>query len=464
MPFKLQATIAAAIIVLHVDDFVLLAVLKQFLNHIQRHQLFNSSQRVLLAVSGGIDSMVMWRLFTEAGFDLAIAHCNFQLRGAASDEDESFVRTTADKLKQTVYTKRFDTEQYANEKGISIQMAARDLRYEWFEQLIKENGYTSIATAHHLDDSVETVLLNFAKGSGAEGFTGIPVRNGNVIRPMLFATRAEIASYAMERNIVWREDESNVTDDYQRNLIRHQILPVLLDINPSLMQTCQQGMQRMQGDLELLWQAFENWKAGFVTEVSDRVVIKKEALSDLKNPVPVLWRFIKNYGFNYRQATGIVEAVKGQPGKQFYSGSHQLLVDRDSLLISIHAEEIPSITIDENDCEINAGPWHLRFFKGTELHVNGSVDATLDASKIIFPLTLRKWRPGDSFQPMGMKHTKKLSDFLIDNKVSRIDKEKTLVLESDGTIVYVVGWRIDERYRITDKTTDILYVHVDRQA
>ena len=406
----------------------------------------------------------MWHLFTEAGFDIAIAHCNFQLRGAASDEDESFVKTTADKLNHTVHTKRFDTEQYSIEKGISIQMAARDLRYEWFEHLIKENGYSSIATAHHLDDSIETVLLNFARGSGTEGFTGIPVRNSNVIRPMLFATRTEIASYAMERNIVWREDESNLTDDYQRNLIRHHVIPVLLEINPSLMQTCLQGIQRMQGDLELLYQAFENWKATYITEGKERVVIQKKALDKLRNPAPVLWRFIKNYGFNYRQATGITEAVKGQPGKQFYSAGHQLLVDREALIISAHAEEIPSITIDENDCEVNAGPWHLRIFKGTELHVNGSVDATLDASKIVFPLTLRKWRPGDNFQPMGMKHTKKLSDFLIDNKVSRIDKEKTLVLESDGQIVYVVGWRTDERYRVTDKTTDVLYVHVERQA
>ena len=453
-----------AIIVLGVDDFVLLTVLKQFLNHIERHQLCHKDQPILLAVSGGIDSMLMWHLFLEAGFDISVAHCNFQLRGAASDDDEAFIEKMGEAWKVCVHTRKFNTESAANDAGVSIQMAARDLRYRWFQQLIEEYSYAAVATAHHLDDAVETVLLNFAKGSGVEGFTGIPVKNGLIIRPLLFANSEQIVAHAMEVALPWREDESNLTDDYQRNLIRHQVIPVLREINPSLMQTCRQGLQRMQGDLELVLHAFDQWKLSFVTESANRSVIRKEGVTSFKNAVPLLWRYIKQFGFNYTQAAGIVEAINGQSGKRFSSSDHHLVVDRNDLIVTRHADEMPVAMVSEDDFEATVGPWRLQFLKGTETQLNSSIDATLDSDKLTFPLTLRKWKSGDSFQPLGMKHNKKLSDFFIDNKVSVADKEKAVVLESGGTIVYVVGWRIDDRYRITEHTNNVLYVRVEALA
>jgi tRNA(Ile)-lysidine synthase len=283
-----------------------------------------------------------------------------------------------------------------------------------------------------------------------------------VIRPLLFATREQIAAYAIEIDLKWRVDESNVTDDYQRNLIRHHVVPVLREINPSLMHTCQQGLQRMQGDLELLTDAFESWKKEFVIETSERSVLDKKGFDRFKNQVPLLWRYIKKFDFNYSQAGDIIQGMNGQPGKLFFSPSHQLVVDRTTIIITKHTGEIFPLTIDEHDNEATVGPWHLQFFKGTETHLNGSIDATLDADRLTFPLTLRKWRYGDAFQPLGMKHTKKLSDFFIDNKVSMADKEVATVIESHGTIVYVVGWRIDDRFKVTSATKNVFYVRVQK--
>src|SRR5688500_3351024 len=224
-------------------------MLEQFLNHITRFRLCEKSDRILVAISGGVDSMTMLHLFQQAGYQFSVAHCNFQLRGKESDDDEIFVKDVCQQLQIPVYTRRFETESFAWEQGLSIQMAARDLRYAWFNELMNLHDYQLLATGHHLDDSMETILLNITKGSSTEGLAGIPVKNGKIIRPLLFASRAQVEKYAGEIDIRWREDKSNLTDDYQRNFIRHHIIPKLKELNPSLETTWQHGIEKIQGDL-----------------------------------------------------------------------------------------------------------------------------------------------------------------------------------------------------------------------
>lgn len=405
--------------------------------------------------------MVMLHLFKEAGFTIGVAHCNFQLRGKESDLDESFVQQVAKDLNLAVFVNRFDTELYAWEQGLSIQMAARDLRYAWFQDLIKLNSYNLLATGHHFDDSMETILLNLTKGSATEGLAGIPVKKENIIRPLLFVTRAQVEKYAREKGIAWREDESNLTDDYQRNFIRHQVLPKLKELNPSLDDTWEHGIEKIKGDLELMHIAFDNWRIQFVSEMMDRIVIQKKAFDLFSAGHSVLWRFIKGYGFNFEQAQEIIHALKAQSGKRFLSPTHVLVVDRETLIITPQPEEWNAVKIEKQDHEADLGPWKLFFSPGTkDVFNNSKMEAALDADQLAFPLIWRKWKNGDAFQPLGMSHRKKLSDFFIDNKLSVADKNAITVLESNGRIIYVVGWRIDDRFKITKDTKNVLSIRV----
>ena len=436
-------------------------MLEQFLNHIERHNLCTLSDSILLAVSGGIDSMAMLHLFKEAGFRIAVAHCNFQLRGEASDADEFLVQEECKRLALPFFTKKFDTETYAWEQGVSIQMAARELRYAWFEDLVKTNSFNFLATGHHFDDSMETILLNLTKGTSTEGLAGIPVKNKNIIRPLLFATRAYVAKYASEKVFPWREDESNLTDDYQRNFVRHHIIPKLKELNPSLETTWQHGLEKIEGDIELLQLGFDSWKAKFIVESADRIEINKKAFWNFYGGASALWRYIKALAFNFEQAREIVQAINGQSGKRFLSPTHFLIVDRDHLIITPHPEEWSAVRIENGEREIPLGPWRMFFSTGVTTTTGADkMEAALDADALKFPLTWRKWKKGDAFQPLGMQHRKKLSDFLVDNKISVADKNITTVLESDGEIVYVVGWRIDDRFKIRESTKRVLNIRV----
>jgi tRNA(Ile)-lysidine synthase len=436
-------------------------VFKQFLNHIDQFKLFTPHDSVLLAVSGGIDSMVMLHLFKEAKFKIGVAHCNFQLRGKASDEDELFVQQVCSALDIPFFSQRFETESFAESSGLSIQMAARDLRYSWFGDVVSAQLYSLLATAHHLDDSIETVLLNMTKGTATEGLAGIPVRNGNIIRPLLYATREQIAAYAHEKGIRWREDESNVTDDYQRNFIRHKVMPKLKELNPSLAITWQHGMEKIRGDLELLYAAHDNWKQKFIQEKTDRIVIDKNAFERFEAAPSILWRYIKMYGFNFEQSREIIQTLHGQSGKRFISPTHLLVVDREALIITPNAQELADVKIDKAHHEANLSHWKLHLSYGTVRQFGRDKwDVSLDADRLTYPLVWRKWKNGDAFQPLGMNHKKKLSDFFIDNKLSLVDKNTITVLESAGEVIYVVGWRIDHRFRITDHTKNVLHIHV----
>jgi len=429
-------------------------VLEQFLNHINRHKLCTKSDTILLAVSGGVDSMVMLHLFIEAGFQVGVAHCNFQLRGKESDGDENFVYHACQELKIPIMVERFDTETYGWENSLSTQMAARELRYAWFDFLLEENHYHLLATGHHFDDTIETILLNWTRGSSVEGLAGIPVKNNKVIRPLLFATRSQVEKYAREKGIEWREDQSNLTDDYQRNFIRHQIVPKLKELNPSLEATLHDGLEKIQGDLELIHFQTEAWKKQYLSVEGEKVSISKKGFDSFQQSAHLLWRCIREYGFNFEQTREVIQGLNGQSGKQFLTPSHKLVIDREYIIITPHVDFWNETIIEEGQELASLGSWEIDIEKQNDVtRTNDSFEAKLDADKITFPLIWRKWKPGDVFYPLGMEHRKKVSDFLIDNKVSVSDKDVVTVLECNGEIAWVVGYRIDNRFKITPKTT-----------
>ncbi|MEO7989762.1 MAG: tRNA lysidine(34) synthetase TilS [Chryseolinea sp.] len=432
-------------------------MLEQFLNHINRHKLCTKADPILLAVSGGVDSMVMLHLFIEAGFQVSVAHCNFQLRGKESDGDENFVYHACQELKVPIVVERFDTEAYGWENSLSTQMAARELRYAWFDYLLEENQYQFLATGHHFDDTIETILLNWTRGSSVEGLAGIPVKNNKIIRPLLFATRSQVEKYAAEKGIQWREDQSNLTDDYQRNFIRHQIVPKLKELNPSLETTLHAGLEKIQGDLELIHFQTEEWKKDFLSIEGEKVTIEKKGFDSFQQSAPLLWRCIREYGFNFEQTREIVLVLNGQSGKQFLTPSHKLVIDREKIIITPHVDFWNNTQIKDGQTTAVLGSWNMEIEKLTDVSKSNNVfEAKLDTDKITFPLVWRKWKAGDIFYPLGMEHRKKVSDFLIDNKVPVSDKDVVTVLESNGEIVWVVGYRIDNRFKITPTTTSTL--------
>lgn len=408
--------------------------------------------RILLAVSGGLDSMVLLHLCYTLKFNIAVAHVNFKLRGVESDGDEQFVNDWCTHYNVPFFTTIFNTNNYAMEHGLSIQMAARELRYQWFNKIIETHQFKYVATAHHLNDSLETALLNLTRGLGVEGLTGIAPLSGNRIRPLLFATRAEIETYAAANQITWREDSSNQTDAYQRNLIRHRVIPELKKINPSLEQSFAGMVARLQPDLEILNAEVQQWRKMYVVVKGDLVKISKAGLQQ-STASACLWRTLRTYGFNQQQAEGIYLAATGQAGKVFYSSTHCLAVDREELLITPLTEKLPIVSVP-----LASGTYQLGLNK-VEVEVpvlpqivNDTTVAVLDVEKLAPTLIWRVWQTGDSFFPLGMEHAKKVSDFLIGEKVPVNLKNRVTVLESNGEIVWVVGYRIDNRFKLTKNT------------
>jgi tRNA(Ile)-lysidine synthase len=432
----------------------------RFLEHLDGLGLLPGGDRLLLAVSGGLDSMVMLHLFQACGFLVGVAHANFQLRGAESEGDEQFVKNWCAVHNIPFFVQRFQTNNYAMERKLSIQMAARELRYSWFEELLKKEGFRYVATAHHLNDSLETVLINLARGTGIEGMTGIPVINGNRIRPLLFASKSEIEDYAAEMGIAWREDSSNRTDDYQRNFIRHQIIPALKKINPALEDTFRETLSKIRSELTILNHDLENWKKENWEKEGEIIRIRKNGLLPAEGPAR-LWHCIKPFGFSYAQCEDILRALHGQSGKQFLVSDYKLVVDRDFLVITTENNILDEVVIAMKQEDAVLGSYQILVKSTLELTPSSNPDmATLDADKLTFPLVWRKWKPGDYFFPLGMTHRKKISDFLIDNKISVGEKDFVTVLEAGGEIVWVVGYRIDNRYKITPQTKNALSLFI----
>jgi len=382
-------------------------------------------------------------LFKNTGYDVTALHVNFGLRGEESDEDESFVKARCQHWGIHCMVKPVLTKNYATSKGVSIQMAARDLRYEWFSELISATKGAVVATAHHINDSGETMLLNLVRGTGIDGLTGIPVKNNGIIRPLAFATREDISHYAAEHAITWREDESNLDDHYQRNFLRHRVMGLLKQINPSLDNTLSKNFSRLGAERELMERSLAALKENYLLDGDNNIRIPKKSIEEFIHKSGVLLRMIEPFGFNFSNAESIVTAMNGQSGKMFFSNTHALVVDREDLIIS-------SFQLPEIDFTI---------LETTDTTFSDDPDvACLDADKIQFPLTARRWKEGDSFHPLGMKGRKKLSDFLIDEKISVIGKQSVFVMTSGEEIIWLVGMRIDDRFKITPATTRVLIV------
>jgi len=419
----------------------------------EERNLFIRQDRLLVAVSGGLDSMVLLHLLKQLDIELAVAHCNFQLRGEDSDTDEEFVRLHCVKIQIPFFCKRFDTNNYATENRLSIQMAARELRYAWFEELMEGKGFTKLATAHHFNDSIETMILNWVRGAGIEGLRGIRAKRINIIRPMLFVTRNEINTYAADHQITWREDISNQTDDYQRNFIRHQVVPQLKRLNVSLENTIRDSVMKVEDEWAFYEKSVGDWKANFVLHDGEAIKVSKAGFHHHAHGASLLWHCARVSGFSYEQCREAFDIKDRQSGKQFLSATHKLVVDRDYFIITPQENHWSQVSIQINQAQSFLGRWRLDMRESAELKPSDNLnEAVLDADLLVFPLQWRKWVTGDYFFPLGMTHRKKISDFLIDRKISLGEKDSVTVLESEGEIVWVVGHRIDNRFKLTSET------------
>ena len=452
----------AAIPVPNADEMYLCPVQKQFADFVAHYQLFSPADRLLVAVSGGVDSMVLLHLLRQTGYTLVVAHANFKLRGIESDRDEAFVKEICGNWRIPFHRHAFDTSAYAASQGLSIQMAARELRYAWFTQVAEETGCQYIATAHHRDDLMETQLLQLLRGGKP---TGIPVKNRLVVRPLLFAGRTDILAYAAEHAVIWREDASNATDDYQRNKIRNRVLPILKEINPSLEETWQQMAATLQGEQQMLQQALDHWKRSFVKQQSNLLRIQRQALKEWSHPATLLAHFLEPFGFHTDQCGQIASCWHGEVGKEFFSATHRLVIDREAVILAPHSHPLETLALDFVAGKADLGSWQLSW----EVRPVGKWEADrsvacLDADLVKWPLTWRPWQPGDRLVPLGMEHPKKVSDLLVDNKVSRIEKDETTVVCSGDSIIWLAGHRIDHRFRITDATRQVLVLRLNKKA
>jgi tRNA(Ile)-lysidine synthase len=417
---------------------------------------------ILLAVSGGIDSMVLLDLFRKTNHRISVAHCNFGLRENESDADHQLVKGFCNTHAIRFFEKNMDVTTYSNVHKLGIQEAARDMRYEWFNKLITDNGIDLIATAHHLNDVAETVLFNMARGTGISGLHGIPARNGNRIRPLLFATRKDIAAYASQHHTPYREDRSNLSDKYSRNKIRNHVIPVLQEINP-LLEIHIQSLTERVSFIETIYRAhIDNAWKNCHRSSNDRIEIDIHLLQQLTPLKQYLFEFLYPYGYNASQVAEIIAALKDQSGKSFYSPSAVLIKDRDTLIISKLPRstkevfridtDIPFITTDT----ISIG---FEYMPGTNTLDLYSGDLYIDCDKLSFPLTLRKWNEGDRFTPLGMTHSKKISDFFIDEKIDLLNKQNAwLLCSSLGEIICIVPYRIDDRFKVTHSSTTVLKI------
>ena len=440
-------------------------MLDKFLAYIAEKELFSENDKILLAVSGGIDSVVMLRLFAEAKLPFAVAHCNFGLRAEESDADEKFVRKLARKANAPCYVRHFETEQFAEDHKLSIQMAARELRYNWFEELAVSEGYAYIALAHQQNDLLETMLLNLTRGTGIAGLHGIAPKRGKFIRPLLFADKDEIFEFVTAKQIIWREDSSNASTKYARNKIRHELIPPLQELNPNLTQTIRQTAEKI-GAVERFFYAAvsELREKALHPEGADWLVAMEPVMASSEPPL-FLSELLSPWGFSYVQAREVVQVYQQEgtvSGKVFDSPTHRLNIDRRQLLISPKdLQEYQSLEFGEEDSPVEYGKISLELdtkeAEGYPIKADPML-AALDKDKLSFPLKIRKWKPGDWFCPLGMNKKKKLSDFMIDQKIPLNLKERVLVVCSGDSIAWILGYRIDDRFKLTDKSREVLEI------
>jgi tRNA(Ile)-lysidine synthase len=433
-------------------------LLKQYIEFIKKENLFQTKDRLLVAVSGGVDSVVLCELCKQAGYDFVIAHCNFQLRGIESERDEQFVRSLGEKYKVEVLVKKFDTKQYIEATKKGIQEAARDLRYAWFKEL----NCQWVLTAQHADDNIETVLMNFFKGTGINGLHGILPKQGKIIRPLLFARKDELRQFAEENNLKFVEDSSNDSNKYTRNYFRNKLIPDLQTIFPQVENNLLDNIQRFNEVEELYRQSVELHKKKLLEQKGAEVHIPVLKLLKTEPIATIVYEIIRDFGFTANQTNEVVALLQRETGKYIQSSTHRILKNRNWLIISPNQTSIAAnILIEEDDTKIEFanGVLVIKKINNDSFSLNKSSSiAQLDATEIEFPLLLRKWKQGDYFYPLGMNKKKKLSRFFIDRKLSLSQKENVWVVEMDKKIIWIVGLQIDNRFKVTDKTKELLVI------
>ncbi len=435
----------------------------RFTAFINEKKLFGEGDRILLAVSGGIDSMVMWHLMETAGFTYGVAHCNFRLRGAESDADEALVRERALALDIPLAIRGFDTLEHARLSGISTEMAARELRYGWFEELRAAGNYDRVATAHHQDDLLETFFLNLLRKTGIRGLTGFREKSGSLVRPLLFASRREIEEHASRNGIVYRRDATNDETSFRRNFIRHEILPRLESLNPAFRTGLAETMANLRST-EAFCQTELNRQIRKISVAGNCYPeIAISSLQKLAHPRLVLFEWMGRYGFNAATAQTVYQNLEREPGRQYFSRSHRLVTARNGLIIT------PLPGDREELCYIGRETRHTRGAVRLSLSfrdaryfsmIRDARVACLDAGLLDFPLVVRKWQAGEYFRPLGMEGFKKISDFFVDEKLSIPEKEECRILYSGDKVVWIIGRRIDHRFRVTEDTREVLVIRV----
>lgn len=442
-------------------------MLQSFQEFINKNNLCRRGEGILIAVSGGLDSVVLLDLFSKTGYKIALAHCNFKLRGDESDEDEQFVRTLAKKYSVELFVKTCPAKEYATRNGLSIQEAARDLRYTFFEDIIAEKNFDKVAVAHHADDNLETFFINFMRGSGLQGIKGIPVERENIIRPLMFATRFQIEQYAAKNNLTWRNDSSNNSLKYLRNKIRHRLLPELKKISPDFAPMFQ-SLSNLKDDALLLKALIKKEKEAIIEKKDDLIIIPFNKIDSKLPPALLLYYLLKDFGFPHSETDKIADSVRHKTtGKHFFSETHELLIDRDAIIIRDKKEVTDNkYHIRQNDTIIKK-PFSadIKIIPKKEINFSALKDATnafLDFEKLTFPLTLRRWQKGDRFHPYGMSGSKLLSDYFIDLKLTLYEKENIWLLLSNNQIVWVVGHRISEMFKVSADTDKVFCIKIHK--
>jgi len=440
-------------------------IIQRFKKYFQQHHLSLSKEKWLAAVSGGIDSAVLCELCKQAGFNFTMAHCNFGLRGEESERDEAFVRSLAKKYNVDVLVKKFDTSSYAGQRKIAIQEAARELRYQWFEQLNIENDFTYTLLAHHADDNIETLLMNFFRGTGLQGLTGMPdwsFRGTYLLRPLLTVRRSEIEVFAKTHHLQWVEDSSNKSTKYTRNYFRHELIPAIKKMFPHIEENLLDNIERFKKVNVLYQSSLQSIREKVCEKHLEEVRIPILKLLKYKD-TSLIYEIIKDFGFGEKQVEEVFKLTTAESGKFIENETYQIIRHRNWLIIAPKILEAQTIAIEKKETRVNFSGGHLElnFLSKEKFSLNKSEKiAQLDAKHIQFPLLLRKWKQGDYFYPLGMPKKKKLSRFFIDQKLSKNQKENIWVLESNKKIIWVIGLRIDDRFKIIPSTKEVLQLTI----
>lgn len=436
-------------------------MIEDFIRHIRSKSLLDSGKTYLLACSGGLDSICLGTLLYETRFAFEVAHVNFQLRGEESDEDEAFVRNWAKSIEKTIHIFQPDTISFARENQLSIQMAAREIRYDWFEKLRTERKLDGIILAHQEDDQMETIFLNLLRGTGIEGIYGMAERRGWLIRPLLPFSRADILAFAIQNGLMWREDSSNIKTNYKRNKLRIQALPALFEVAGDAKANLQTSFARLKDTGKAFTTLFEIWRKDHIRLEEGLQILLTSEIVKLPGASTLLYFWLRPFGFNPGQAGDILEStLQGESGALFESSTHLLNLDRNSLILAPKTEPFEAFSIDSNDLEISLpeGKYDLLTLEGhIDLDKNPQ-NAMLDLERLSLPLVIRTWEEGDRFIPLGMKNSKKISDFLIDLKIPLLKKKGIKVLVSEGEIAWVIGLRVADWAKCTAATRRILYL------